>query len=424
MESKPTTTSTNKVKPADKPSVAYKDGVYTGTGEGFGGDITVQVTIKKGRIASVKILSAEDETPAYLKRASALLSMITTAQSTNVDVISGATYSSNGILDATNAALAKAVDKGSSGTNKTPEKPSVVEQPNNPSTEPNGPQEEITYTDGSYTATAMCTDDDLFSYQVQVAITVTDGKITDVGVEKLEDTSDEPEMNETYLNYAINGRTRKNVWYEGVVNQILTKQSADSIDVVSSATYSSEAITAAAKDALQGAKAGETVDPEPDTEEPGVEDPNEGNTGEEPGGEENPSEETPEDPIDDEPDDVQDGPASADGTYTAVALCTDEDMFCYQVQIQIAVTDGVINNIAVEKIEDTSEEPDLNDTYLDYAINGRTRKSVWYEGVVNQIFTKQSADEIDVVSGATYSSNAITTAAQEALQYAKVEAGT
>jgi major membrane immunogen (membrane-anchored lipoprotein) len=69
----------------------------------------------------------------------------------------------------------------------------------------------------------------------------------------------------------------------------------------------------------------------------------------------------------------------------------------------------------VEKGEDTSDDPESNDTFLTYAIEGRTRRNVWYEGVVSQITQKQSAQEIDVVSGATYSSRAIAEAAQQAL---------
>lgn len=427
------------------PSGTYKDGVYVGTGEGFGGDIKVQVTIKDGKITNVKILSAEDETPAYLNRASALLSQITASQSTEIDVISGATYSSNGILDATRSALSQAAVEEES----TPAKPSTSEEENkdSPSTEPveqpEEPKEEALYADGSYTATALCTDDDLFCYQVQVTITVTDGKIADVAVEKLQDTSDDPELNEAYLNYAINGRTRKDVWYEGVVNQILAEQSAEEIDIVSSATYSSNAITMAAQEALQGAKVempqpdeenpreelpGEAEDGEeiPSEEDPGEESPGEEDLGEENPGEETPGEENPEDTPgetnEDESDCLQNEPVYQDGSYTATALCTDDDLFCYQVQVSVTVTDGKIMGVAVEKLEDTSDDPEANETYLGYAVNGRTRKDVWYEGVVNQILTKQSAEEIDVVSSATYSSNAITLAAQKALQDAKVEA--
>ena len=44
----------------------YTDGTYQGTATGFGGDITVEVTIADGKIADVEILSADKEDSAYL----------------------------------------------------------------------------------------------------------------------------------------------------------------------------------------------------------------------------------------------------------------------------------------------------------------------------------------------------------------------
>jgi uncharacterized protein with FMN-binding domain len=107
------------------------------------------------------------------------------------------------------------------------------------------------YTDGTYTASSLCTDDDEFSYDINVSITIENGKITAVTVEKGEDTSYDPNGNDSFLKYAIEGRTRKNVKYIGIVNQIIQKQSADNIDVVSGATYSSKSIAEAAKKALE-----------------------------------------------------------------------------------------------------------------------------------------------------------------------------
>jgi uncharacterized protein with FMN-binding domain len=107
------------------------------------------------------------------------------------------------------------------------------------------------YTDGTYTASSLCTDDDEFSYDINVSITIENGKIMAVTVEKGEDTSYDPNGNDPFLKYAIEGRTRKNVKYIGIVNQIIQNQSADNIDVVSGATYSSKSIAEAAKKALE-----------------------------------------------------------------------------------------------------------------------------------------------------------------------------
>lgn len=83
----------------------YKDGTYEGTGNGYGGKISVKVAIKDGRIKDVQIISAKGEDSAYLSQASKLLDQIVKEQSTDLDAVSGATYSSNGILDAADDAL-------------------------------------------------------------------------------------------------------------------------------------------------------------------------------------------------------------------------------------------------------------------------------------------------------------------------------
>ena len=85
----------------------YKDGTYQGTATGFGGDITVEVTIADGKITDLTILSAEKEDSAYLTMARDIIPEILDAQSADVDTISGATFSSTGIKNATAQALAK-----------------------------------------------------------------------------------------------------------------------------------------------------------------------------------------------------------------------------------------------------------------------------------------------------------------------------
>ena len=94
------------VETVEEPA-AYRDGVYTGTGTGFGGEMTVQVTVSGGRITDIQILSSKDDSP-YLQNASALLQNIIAAQSTNVDAVSGATFSSTGLIEAVRNALANA----------------------------------------------------------------------------------------------------------------------------------------------------------------------------------------------------------------------------------------------------------------------------------------------------------------------------
>ena len=86
----------------------YKDGTYEGTGMGFGGEITVSVTVADGKVAEITVLSADGEDPAYYDQALAVLDEIVSAQSTKVDTVSGATFSSTGLIEAAVDALGKA----------------------------------------------------------------------------------------------------------------------------------------------------------------------------------------------------------------------------------------------------------------------------------------------------------------------------
>jgi uncharacterized protein with FMN-binding domain len=250
----------------EAPQNGYQDGTYTGTATGFGGDITVEVVIENGKISAIRVISANGETKSYWNKAIAVIDRAVSANSPNVDTVSGATYSSTGILNAVKRALAQAAVgevEDLTVVELPTEEEEVTEQPSAPpeeSPEPSAPgddpeesttpEESTVYPDGSYTGSALCTDEDVFSYQLHVTITVLEGKITAVAVEKGEDTSEDPESNDTFLSYAIDGRSRKNVWYPGVVSQIMEKQSAQGIDVVSGATYSSKAIAEAAQQAL------------------------------------------------------------------------------------------------------------------------------------------------------------------------------
>lgn len=87
---------------------SYKDGSYEGTATGFGGDITVKVTVDGGKITAVDIVSAEKEDGAYLTMAEDIIPKIIDAQTSEVDTISGATFSSSGIKNATAQALESA----------------------------------------------------------------------------------------------------------------------------------------------------------------------------------------------------------------------------------------------------------------------------------------------------------------------------
>ncbi len=81
------------------------DGTFTGSAQGYGGTVTTQVVIENGYIASVEVIDHAGETEAYFSQAEGLTEKIVSAQGTNVDAVSGATFSSAGIINGVNEAL-------------------------------------------------------------------------------------------------------------------------------------------------------------------------------------------------------------------------------------------------------------------------------------------------------------------------------
>ncbi|KNF08347.1 FMN-binding domain protein [Gottschalkia purinilytica] len=86
---------------------SYKDGEYIGKAKGYKSIIKVKVKIQKGKIIEVKIIS-HDETESYAKKPVEIIpNQIIEKQSTDVDVVSGATWTSDAIKNAVNDALIK-----------------------------------------------------------------------------------------------------------------------------------------------------------------------------------------------------------------------------------------------------------------------------------------------------------------------------
>ena len=86
----------------------YPDGRWEGRAKGFGGMITVLVTVENGTISEIEITSADGEDKAYLSMAEDIIPKIIEAQSADVDTVSGAMFSSTGIRDAVSEALKQA----------------------------------------------------------------------------------------------------------------------------------------------------------------------------------------------------------------------------------------------------------------------------------------------------------------------------
>lgn len=90
---------------------ALPDGVYRGSGEGFGGEIGVAVTVEGGKIIDLEIVE-HNEKPTYLAEAVALIPpQIIEGQTLDVDTKTGATESSAAIVSAVREALLKALSE-------------------------------------------------------------------------------------------------------------------------------------------------------------------------------------------------------------------------------------------------------------------------------------------------------------------------
>ena len=87
----------------------YTPGTYEGSAQGFGGVITVSVTVDESEITAIHITAHSGEDTAYFSQAETLTEQILRSQSTNLDAVTGATLSSIGLLDAVDAALEQAV---------------------------------------------------------------------------------------------------------------------------------------------------------------------------------------------------------------------------------------------------------------------------------------------------------------------------
>lgn len=85
-----------------------KDGTYEGSAYGFGDLITVSVTLKDGKMTDISVLSADGEDKPYYKQAVSVLNEMLNAQSTEVDTVSGATLTADGLIDAVADAMGKA----------------------------------------------------------------------------------------------------------------------------------------------------------------------------------------------------------------------------------------------------------------------------------------------------------------------------
>ena len=214
----------------------YKDGTYYGTGKGFAGTMKVKVDISGGKIASISIVSTKDG-DSYVKSASSLLDTIVEKQSTNVDTVSGATFSSRGIIAAVRSALSQAAVSDNTTGNNT-DKQGAAEASGNGQTDENssgsaseqGTEGTLPYVDGIYYGTA-----EGYKGDIRVAVVIQDKTLKAILVTEKQD--DEP-----FITNAMD-----------VLKNMMKKQSAD-VDTVSGATYSSKGLIGAVKAAFEEAR--------------------------------------------------------------------------------------------------------------------------------------------------------------------------
>lgn len=381
---------------------AYADGTYYGTGTGFSGALTVEVVISGGKISSIQIIDTSDG-DSYIQSASGLISNIIATQSTNVDTVSGATYSSVGIIEAVRNALSQAVissDGNSNSQNTNSSSNGSGQNSNNSNDNTTAEAGKFPYKEGVYYGTAEGYLDD-----IKVAIVIQDKTLKAVVI--VEENDDE-----TFFKRA---RT--------VAENMVKKQTVD-VDVVSGATYSSKGIIGAVKEALKEAE--KATKGENDNSNNNNNNNNNNNSNNNNGNNSNNNGNNNNNGNDNNGNDNNGGNNGdnenpdetkyiyADGEYTVIVPCLpneDGDFEAYSLTMKVTISKDKITDISEIKGDGSSD----NDAYIKRAVQGTSK----LPGVVTQILEKGTLEEIDTVSRATCSSNSILEGCNLALETAK-----
>ena len=369
-------------------SGTWKDGTYTGSGKGFGGTISVKVTVKDGKISAIDVTSASGETASYFSKAKGIIPKMISGQTTNVDAASGATYSSNGIITAVRNALSKA-ETGKSSTKKKKKKNKKNKKKNSGSNSNNNnnniaaPAEG--YEDGTYTGSAACSGEQFKEYSVTANVTIKNGKISAVEISST--------AKGTNLKQFMSRDEIKNL-----PSLIVSKNGTSGVDAVSGATYSSHAIFNAVNDALSKAKKNSSSTEK--KEETTTEKKEETTTEK--------KEETTTEKKEETTENPDEGKNYKNGTYKVSITCEpdeDEDFDPYTISMDITIKKDKITEIS----NITANTNSTNKAYTNDA----------KKGMVSKIVANGNADGVNTVSGATCSSKAIKDACQKAFNAAK-----
>ena len=383
-------------------SGTWKDGTYTGSGKGFGGTISVKVTVKDGKISAIDVTSASGETASYFSKAKGIIPKMISGQTTNVDAASGATYSSNGIITAVRNALSKA-ETGKSSTKKKKKKNKKNKKKNSSSDSNNNnitaPAEG--YEDGTYTGSAACSGEQFKEYSVTANVTIKNGKISAVEISST--------AKGTNLKQFMSRDEIKNL-----PSLIVSKNGTSGVDAVSGATYSSHAIFNAVNDALSKAKknSSSTEKKEETTtekkEETTTEKKEETTTEKKEETTTEKKEETTTEKKEETTENPDEGKNYKNGTYKVSVSCEpdeDEDFDPYTISMDITIKKDKITEIS----NITANTNSTNKAYTNDA----------KKGMVSKIVANGNADGVNTVSGATCSSKAIKDPCQKAFDAAK-----
>ena len=366
---------TEETEQAKKGNFDLADGFYKGSGTGFNGEVQVEVVIADGKISNISVVSHNDDS-SFMSQAQGLIPNIISFQSTNVDAVSGATYSSRGIIDAVRAALKQAVVNGSSNDADDSNDDNNNNDNNNSNNNSTIVEGKVPYEEGIYYGTG-----EGYAGDIQLAVVIQDKTIKAILVTECEDDA-------AFFNRA-----------KSIINEVLKNQSTDlsGIDTVSGATYSSNGIVEALREAFKAAENGNSGKPAESETETETETETESET-----------------ETEGETDTENSDSVYIDGAYTVSVVCEpdeDQDFEAYNLSMTVHIKDDKIT--AVTDIVGDGDQS--NESYIKRAAEGTSK----LPGVVTQITEKGGLDAIDTVTRATCSSNTIIEGCQKALEAAK-----
>lgn len=229
--------------------------------------------IQNQTIQSVEILSNEDDA-AYFDRAKVVANRVVNQQTIGVDTVSGATYSSRGIINAIQAALDAAKIAADPSQPVNPDHGNAGDNGNN-GNDNNGntdngndgsdtDKKSVYYADGTYPVTVLCEpdeDEDFEPYHLSANIVIKNDRVAEIN----NVTGDGDSGNNSYIKRAVNGTSGMTGMVSRIIGMAVTDMSGENagaqvdqnlteLDTVSRATCTSKSIKEACREALRQAR--------------------------------------------------------------------------------------------------------------------------------------------------------------------------